>query len=219
MDVVFFVVGGLALVGLIVFVAHKIEKARTEQFQAVTDELGLQFHPQGDPAVQNAFGHFRLFNQGHGRRTKNMICGQTEDVELAIFGYRYTTGSGKHQHTHRQTVISFQSPHLALPDFELRPETMFHKIGQAFGYKDVDFDSHPLFSKRCLLRGPNEAAIRDFFTTELLEFFAAQTGVSVEASDNRLIYYRARKRIKPSEVRPFMEEGFRVYGLFKRPSS
>ena len=217
MEVVLIVAGGIALVGLIVFGVHKFEKARTEQFQAVSDQLGLQFHPQGDPEVQNSIGHLRLFNQGHSRKTKNMICGQTEDIDLAIFGYRYTTGGGKNQQTHQQTVISFLSPHLSLPEFELRPENLFHKIGQAFGYEDVNFDSHPLFSKRYLLRGPNEAAVRDFFTPELIEFFEGQAGVSVEASNNRLIYYRSRKRIKPAEVRSFMEEGFRIYGLLEQP--
>ncbi len=209
----------IAVVGLIIFGVYKYEKARTEQFQAVSDELGLQFHPKGDPAFQSSISHHRLFNQGHSRRTKNMIFGQTEDVELAIFGYRYTTGSGKHQQTHQQTVISFQSPHLALPEFELRPESFFHKIGKVFGYTDVNFDSHPLFSKRCLLRGANEAAIRDLFTPELLAFFEVQEGVSVEASKDGLIYYRASKRIKPTDVRAFMEEGFRVYGILKTPAT
>ena len=148
-----------------------------------------------------------------------MICGQTEDIELAIFGYRYTTGGGKHQHTHQQTVISFQSPHLSLPEFELRPESFLHKIGKVFGFEDVNFDSHPLFSKRYLLRGSDEAAIRDVFTSELLEYFEAQDGVSIEASRNGLIYYRAGKRIKPTDVRPFMEEGFRVYGILKQPEA
>lgn len=210
------IIGGLALAGMIMFVVHKFEKARTERFQAVADELGLKFFPNGDPEVQNAMGHLWLFKQGHSRKTKNMLCGQTEDIDLAIFGYRYTTGSGKHRHTHQQTVISFRSPHLSLPEFELRPENLFHKIGQALGYKDIDFESHPTFSKRYIVRGPIDAAIRDLFTPEILEEFESQNGISIESSNDRLIYYRAGKRIKPEEVRSFMEEGFRIYGLLKQ---
>ena len=205
-----------ALVGVIIFVSHKREQARTQQFRSVADDLGLQFHPQGDPQVHRQIDQLRLFNRGHGRKTRNLLCGKTRDVQVAIFGYRFTTGGGKNQQTHQQTVISFQSPHLALPAFELRPENVFHKIGQAFGYKDIDFDSHPTFSSRHLLRGPDEAAVRDFFTPEVLEFFESRQGISVEAAHHQLIYYRASKRIQPQEVRSFMEEGFRVYGLFKR---
>jgi hypothetical protein len=217
--IILFIGGFFLVVGLFIFAVYKYEKARTEQFQAVSDELGLQFHPKGDPAFQSSISHHRLFNQGHSRRTKNMIFGQTEDIELAIFGYRYTTGSGKHQQTHQQTVISIQSPHLALPEFELRPENFLHKIGKVFGFTDVNFDSHPLFSKRFLLRGSDVAAIRDLFTSELLEYFETQEGVSVEATKDGLIFYRASKRIKPTDVRAFMEEGFRVYGILRQPEA
>jgi carbonic anhydrase len=216
MELALVIIGILAIVGLIIFVAHKFEKARRRQLQAVADQLGLQFHPNGDTAIQNAIGQLRLFNQGHGRQTRNMLSGRTEDVDVAIFGYRYKTGGGKHQHTHQQTVISFQSSHLSLPEFELRPEHMFHKIGQAFGYKDIDVDSHPEFSKRYVLRSQNEGAIRDLFTPEILEFFESQKGVSIEAANDRLIYYRAGKRIKPENVRSLMEEGFRLYVLLKQ---
>lgn len=186
------IMGVLALIGAIIYAAHKYEKARTEAFQAAAEDLGLEFHPTGDPVVQEAIGHLRLFNQGHARRIQNMLSGQTDDIEIAIFGYRFVTGGGKNQQTHNQTVISFQSPNLSLPNFELRPEHLFHKIGQALGYKDIDFDSHPVFSKRFLLRGPDEATIREFFKPELLEFFESHQGVSVEASGDRLIYYRAQ---------------------------
>ena len=216
MELALVIIGILAVVGVIILVAHKFEKARSEKLKAVADQLGLQFHLDGDIAVRNAIGQLRLFNQGHGRKTRNMLSGRTEDVDVAIFGYRYKTGSGKHQHTHQQTVISFQSPHLSLPEFELRPEHVFHKIGQAFGYKDIDIASHPEFSKRYVLRGQNEAAIREMFTPELLEFLESQKGVSIEAPNNQLIYYRAGKRIKPENVRSFMEEGFRVYVLLKQ---
>jgi hypothetical protein len=64
-------------------------------------------------------------------------------------------------------VISFQSSLLSLPEFELRSENMFHKIGKAFGCQDINFESHPEFSKRYLLRGADEEAVRTFFTPEM----------------------------------------------------
>jgi hypothetical protein len=210
------IVGFGALLGGIIYAVRKFEQARTEALQGVADELGLQFYPEGEGTVENEIGHLRLFNQGHSRKMKNMISGQTEDIDVAIFGYRYTTGGGKNQQTHQQTVISFHSPHLSLPEFEIRPENFLHKIGKALGYQDINFDSHPVFSKKYLLRGPDEAAVREFLTPKLLQFFESQQGISVEASRDRLIYYRASKRIKPEQVRSFMAEGFHVYELMKQ---
>ncbi|NND97843.1 MAG: hypothetical protein HKN47_11000 [Pirellulaceae bacterium] len=211
--------GGIALVGGILFAAYKFEQARTEKLKAIADELGLEFFPKGDDSVKNSLGHLQLFNRGHGRRMQNMLSGQSDEIEMAIFGYRYTTGGGKNQQTHQQTVISFQTPALSLPAFELRPEHMFHKIGKVFGYQDINFNSHPVFSKRYLLRGSDEEAIRKLFTADVLAFFESQQGISVEADRDRLIYYRSGKRSKPELLRGFMEEGFRVYGLLQHGSS
>ena len=93
MVVALLIIDVVAVVGAIMFAAHKLEQARREKLKAVAGEMGLEFHPHGDPAVQNAIGQLRLFSKGHSRKTQNMLCGRTEDIELAIFGYRYTTGS------------------------------------------------------------------------------------------------------------------------------
>lgn len=213
------VIVSLTLVAGLIFAVQKHEKERAERIRTIADEMGLQFSADGDSVVSDAIGHLRLFNQGQGRKFSNMISGQADDVEIAMFGYRFTTGGGNQRQTHQQSVICFQSPLLALPDFEIRPESVFHKIGKALGYQDINFDSHPVFSKRFLLRGPEETAIREFFRPDILEFFESRQGVSVEASGDRLIYYRARKRIKPEEVKPFMEEGFQVYALLTSSTS
>ena len=110
----------------------------------------------------------------------------------------------------------FRSLKLNLPDFSLRPENVFHKIGSAFGDKDIDFETHPIFSKSYLLRGDNEAAIRGLFNNELLNFIQSQQKISIEGSGNQIIFYRHRNRIKPEEVESFMEEGFQVLDQFLR---
>ncbi|MGI9519009.1 MAG: hypothetical protein ACR2NP_18295 [Pirellulaceae bacterium] len=209
------IVGIFAVVVGIVMAVHKYEQARSEKLRTIAEEMGLDFYPKGDPSLEQLLSLFRLFQQGHGRKVKNLISGQSDDIDLAIFGYRYNTGGGQHQQTHQQTVISFQSPNLTLPEFELRPEHLFHKIGQAFGSQDIDFDTHPEFSQSYLLRGPDEDAIRELFVPDKLEFFEAREGAFLEANNDRLIYYLAGKRVKPEEIRKFMEEGFEIYGLFK----
>ena len=56
---------------------------------------------------------------------------------------------------------------------------------------------------------------RNDFNEEVLTFFEHQSGLSVEGNGQRLIFYRASKRVKPKEIRSFFKEGFRVVGLFK----
>lgn len=210
----------LAGVAVIVWIANTMEKNRISALEAVAQELGLDFIDKPGKDFAHHIGKTRLFNQGRSRRATNVMQGEANGVAVSIFGYWYTTGHGKRSHTHSQTVICFHSEQMNLPDFELRPEHLFHKIGSAFGYNDIDFASHPTFSKKYLLRGPNEEAIRDLFEPEKLEFFEnlGKPLVSIEAEASRLIFYRAGKRLKPGYIRDFMEEGFRVYGLFRAQS-
>ena len=150
-----------------------------------------------------------------------MFHGVTEHVDVAIFGYEYTVNPGaqhqrQHAHTFRQNVIYFRSPTLNLPQFALRPENLFDKIGDVFGGQDIDFESHPKFSKSYSLRGSDEQKVRETFTDEVLFFFENQTGISTEGGGDQLIFYRAGRRIDPDQVSSFKQEGFRVFELFKQ---
>jgi len=209
------VIGILLLVGIIIYCVRRSEKKRTEQFQQVAQDLGLPFFPKGDDSLLERLDHFHLFSQGHSRKIKNMLHGETDDVELAIFGYRYIVGGGKHTHMYNQSVIYFRSPTLNLPQFAVRPEGLFHKVGGAFGYQDIDFETHPQFSRTYLLRGDDELAVRELFSEELLTFFESQQKISVEGGGDQLVFYRGGKRMKPDEVQQFMQEGYRVFALFR----
>jgi len=181
----------------------------------VADELGLPFFPTGDKSLIDHLSGFHLFSQGRSKKIVNMIHGDTDAMDLAIFDYRYTVGSGQHSSTHSQTVICFQSDELNLPEFSMRPEGFFHKIGGMFGYKDIDFESHATFSKAYLLRGPDEAAIRELFREEMLSHFETQKRLCVEGAGNTLVFYRAGRRVKPDEIHSLMEQGFQVLALFQ----
>lgn len=211
----FLVVGLILLivVGAIVG-AYVYEKQRREALQKLADELGLPFYAKGDPTLVTQLGMFNLFSQGRARKITNMLHGDTEDVRLGIFDYQFTTGSGKNSTTHKQTVVYFNSPNLNLPQFAMRPQSLFHKIGKMFGYQDIDFDTHPVFSQNFILQGSSEAAVRAFFKPELLTFLEQKTGISLEGQGTHLVFYRHHHRTKPEQMRDLMAEGFEVFKRF-----
>lgn len=212
----FILFGGVALLIIVAIVwSIRVEKQRTEDLKGLADELGLPFHPKGDQSLVSALSSLHLFSQGRARKTKNMIHGDTDEVELGIFDYQFTTGSGKNSHTYRQTVVCFRSSQLKLPHFEMRPQHFFHAIGKVFGYQDIDFDTHPVFSKNFVLRGSDEEAVRRLFTTDVLSYLEGKTGISVEAQGEFLVFYRGSKRAKAAEIRALMEEGFDLFGYFR----
>jgi hypothetical protein len=212
---ILFVAGMLAVVGTIAYVSYRAEKKRTEELKQVAADLGFDFAPEGDAVFLQRLSNFHLFAQGHSKKLWNLLRGTSDNLEVAVFDYRYVTGGGKHSHTWKHSVICFQFEGRGVPAFALRPENVFHKIGSWLGYQDIDFDSHPVFSKSYLLRGEDEDAIRKLFTTAVLEYYESQPGLSAEGSGNTLLHYRHAARVEPNAIRSFMEDGFRVLALYR----
>ena len=202
----------LAIGGAVWFSMHATKKRRESMMRAA-ESMGLTFYPDGDPSLLSRLSTFKLFNQGRARKMKNLIQGDSGEVNIAIFDYQYTTGSGKNSSTHSQSVVALQSSQLVCPDFTMRPENMFDKIGSALGFQDIDFESHPLFSKSFVLQSSDETAIRQYLTPSLLEFFQTKLGISVEAQSGTMFFYRSGRRIKPEQIKDNLTQAYEVFGV------
>jgi hypothetical protein len=211
--IIVLVFAAILFVGVAIYWAYVADKKRTEAFADKAADLGLTFMPAGGEALLSRFGGFKLFSTGRARKLKNVIEGDAGDVAITIFDYQYTTGSGKHQQTHNQTVVSLRSALLACPDFRMRPEGFFDKVGSAMGFQDIDFDSHPEFSKLFVLQGSNEEAIRNYFKPTLLEFFETKKGISLEAHRDTMFFYTARTRAKADQIKDLLSDAYEVYGV------
>jgi hypothetical protein len=203
-------------VGAALYFSHHLQKKRAEQLARIAAELRLAFTPEGDETAMAEHAGLHLFAQGHRKKIRNLMRGSVRDSSVAAFDYQYTVGAGKNQHTWTQTVVSLHPQGRNLPAFSMRPEHVFHKLGSMMGYQDIDFESNPVFSKKYLLRGPDEAAVRNAFTMRVLMFFEAEDGLCVEADGRTLIVYRHAKRIKPEALREFIDKGLRIGALFQR---
>jgi hypothetical protein len=216
MAIFLIVVAVVALVGTIIFVAHQFEKQRAEALQAAANDMRFTFSRKAEPDLLDRLKHFHLFSQGHSKKIRYVLRGDAGDLAVSVFEYSYRTGGGQHSHHWSQTVILFESDEMRLPQFTLRPEHVFHKIGQVFGYQDIDFDSHPEFSKRYLLKGENEESVRWLFGDDALSFYESDRKLSTEAAGRQLIHYRSDKRVKPEQIQEFITQGVRVLTLFRK---
>lgn len=211
----FLIFGGIAaLIAVIIVAVRYYERKRREALEKLARLLDYSFSAKGSDSLLASVNQFHLFTQGHRRRITNVLTGRSDDTLVTIMDYRYTTGGGKNSHTWVQTVILYQCSRLHLPVFTLRPENLFHKIGNAFGYQDIDFDSNPTFSRQYLLRGTEEQAIRNLFSDACLLYYEQHKGLCTEGTGDKLAFYRSSKRVPPPKLRSFIEEGSAVFRLF-----
>ncbi len=213
-DMIPFLIFGVVITLVIggVIWSHFAEKKRREQLAEAATEMGLSFFPDGNSDLLMQLQSFKLFNRGRAKKMRNLIQGDSGEVKIAIFDYQFTTGSGKNSHTHRMSLAVLQSNQLKCPDFTMRPEGMFDKIGSAMGYQDIDFETHPEYSKLFVLQSSDEDAVRNFFKPSLLEFFEAKKGVSVEAQPGMMFFQRPGRRVKAEQLKDLLGEAYEVFG-------
>ena len=205
--------GSLALAGGIFYATARARKARMEAMRIVATTMGFTFDEQAPP---ESLGAFPLMEHGRGRQGRNVLGGTLAGRKATICDYRYVVQSGKSSHEVRQTVVIFSEPPSGLPDFELRPEHIMHKLAAVFGYQDIDFDSSEEFSKQYLLRGQDEEAIRRTFNASVLMLLSSEPGWSVQASAGRLMLFRSAKVTEASQIPVFAADALRIAGAFSR---
>ncbi len=193
----------ICLVGYSIYAATVLEKKHQTAMAKFAKRHGLHFSAgsRGDTCQLVFKGE--LGNRGRSQQIAHVMEGDFRGHKICLFDFKYVTGSGKRRSTHRQTVLITPAP-AGLPSFQLRPENVFHKIGKAFGYQDIDFSSHPTFSKRYLLRGNDEKAIRQAFTSPVMSRLEQVKCLCMESTHNQLIIWHDDRRQKITNLENFI---------------
>ena len=213
---IIFAVVFLSIALIALFYNRKKERERTEAMRAVANFLRWNFVEVAPWNMIANLDSFALFSQGHSKQIKNFIYGEANGVKASMFDYIYVVGSGRNRTTHFQTVTYLEPANLRAPYFSLRPEGFFTKLLTAFGYQDIDFGQRPEFSKRYLLRGQDEMAIRQAFNDQLLSFFETYQGTSVDAGNNQLFVFRANYRCQPQDAQNQLALALNILNLLPR---
>jgi hypothetical protein len=203
---------------LIFAISAYVRNERTKAVKRIAAQLDWEFCGHGKENLPTLAWNFDLFSKGRARQVRNLLRTQQEDASIFIFDYQYTTGGGKNSRTYYQTVVLFASDTLTLPRFFLIPENFLHKIGNIFGYHDIDFSDSPQFSEQYLLRGDFESRIRQLFNYRVISFYEEKLGrrrVSTEGINTLLAYYYAEWSQPPETWPAFLQEALTAYRLFK----
>lgn len=192
----------IAFIGAIAYVAWLMEKKRTEAMTAWAQSHGYVFEGPA-PQLLAELSDFKLFNQGRSRAAKNLMRVSKEVGAVRVCDYQYTTGSGKHSHTHRQTVCVMTTPGRGAPHFFVRRQNrLFDALGKLFGGQDINFDDDEAFSKAFVLQTSGvEAQVRHFISPRLREALTrlADKNVVLEVAGETMVFHLAR-RLKPEEI-------------------
>ena len=209
----FLAVGGaVGLIGGIVYLAWWMEKKRTEAMTAWAQAHGYVFEGPAQPLIDE-LSAFKLFNQGRARTAKNLMRGSKEPGAVRICDYQFTTGSGKHQQVHQQTICVLKTPGRMAPHFFIRRQrSLFDALGKVFGGQDINFDDDPVFSKAYVLQtSGDEQQLRGFMSVGLRETLSRMVdrNLMMEVVGDTLILHQGR-RLKPDQLEALVADAVNI---------
>ena len=197
------------------FINRKLEQQRTTDLKRIAGNIGLNFQEKGSRLLIPRYNEFNLFTAGYDRKIINQLYGDTRGGEPVIFGYKYTTGHGKHSNTVTLTAAYINSSQ-QLPLFEVFPEGFTNKLGKLFGQRDIDFTHRPVFSRRFILRGPDNAGdIPRLFSETVTAYFEKNPDLCVQSNGHGLLIHLNGKRIEPSRIMDFYQQIKTLQQLFE----
>jgi carbonic anhydrase len=204
--------GGVLIAAVIA--VQRTEKARTAAVEAAAARLGWTYRGAASLKSIADLDRFELFTQGRRRKLSNLMTSPGGDPRSLLFDYSYTTGGGNAQSRHHQTVFYAVSDALQLPTFSLRPQRFIHGIAKMFGYQDIDLHGRPQFSEMFVLRGEDEAAVREVFGAAVADFFEGRASACAAGVGHELLYWRREKRLSGDEIESFVNDGLELVERF-----
>ena len=102
--------------------------------------------------------------------------------------------------------LSFGIPLFVL-EKEDRLDRTFDRLRKMAGYVDIDFELFPGFSDKFLLEGPDEQAVRDFFTPEIIRFLEGQRIYHIESNGEALLIFRRLRNAQAREISEMLAFG------------
>jgi hypothetical protein len=138
---------------------------------------------------------------------------------LADVTVRYTMRSNDQDRHYEatQTVAQYDSPNHRFPGFALQPSgKMMDMLVRMSGIEDIDFASHPAFSKSYVLMGASTPAIRRLFEhAPLLDLLGRRTGLSIHSQLSGLVIHRWELRCDAAQRKAFAAEAAILFKLFE----
>ena len=228
------------VVGSIIWSVIKGRK-RAKEMREAGASLNLREASKSDKqALEDHIDQSRLFSDGSSW-PKTVLVGDVNGVQVTLADYNFSTPVTKRKT--KTTLLTIQTNSLSLPPFTLMPSGwLIDSLSSLVGYRDINFDSHPQFSKQYLLRAfdeddlgnefslyeePSSSAlkesktdqpiVRDLFTNELLDLLETNSGVSLEGRGDQFILRRfTSQRVPANELTAFVELGVKILSLLSK---
>lgn len=203
----------LGMVGLVVWLAYRARKQRSEAARAFARARGWTY-TANVPALTRRW-RSAPFGRGHSLSARDVLTGTFEGRHIVSYEYQYTTGSGKNRSTWTYHVVALSLP-VPLPWLQLSPDGAGAAIARFFGGQDIAFESQA-FNDAWRVKGPPGQFPYDFIHPRMMRRLMANDAVgrsiTVEGAD---IYLAVSGRQVLEAIDVYVNLLYGIYDLIPR---
>ena len=222
-DLVFYAIiaGSIGFAVIFIIVSRRSRKG----FLDAAHALGYLSAPRFAYDIHRAIEKFRVFQKRGILNPGPVAQKKGHEFNLSVFN---ASMHWMGRDSHRVTIAHVRLHGSNLPDFVVRTISFAGILSGDDLPKRITFEGHPEFSKRLVLEGENESAIRAFFTPQMIGFFDEKRKVwmrsglnwgplyfgaaapYLEARGNEFIFFFESKKIAPKKLAKFLDETVEV---------
>jgi MFS superfamily sulfate permease-like transporter len=190
---------------------------RQYRLKNLANEMDYRFNHEVDWNT-SYLKQFHFFEIRPIERKSNSLIGQFDDTDVSwqISDVTFNEGDAFSAETFNTTLIVLKL-NKKIPVFTMEKEGLFEKIFDRVmaltGYKDIDFEMYPDFSRKFLITGKNESEIRSFFSKELVGFFEKNQIYHVESNGEAIIIFDKIKLARTDETISLIDYSRRLVQL------
>ena len=177
---------------------------RQGRLKNLAAEKDYVFKPEVDWNT-NYLKQFHFFEIRPIERKSNCLRGKFEEKSISweISDVTFNEGEAFSAETFNTTLIVLKL-NKEIPVFTMEKEGLFEKIFDRVmaltGFKDIDFEMYPDFSRKFLITGKNESEIREFFSNELVNFLEKNHIYHIESNGEAIIIFDKIKLARTDET-------------------
>jgi hypothetical protein len=198
------IVGAIALIVVFVVLGYISARKRREAMAALGARLGLRFDPNKNYELAQRYRFLTKLRSGSNRYAFNILAGNYQGHDVTAFDYHYETHStdskGRHRTHHHYFSFFILHSSASFPELVIGREGFFSKIAQAFGYDDIDFESHE-FSRKFCVRSQDKKFAYDVCNARMIEYLLSNTDLTIEIERDALTVSFSR-RLAPEHIEP-----------------
>lgn len=161
---------------------------RQRELHLYASRSSLRFSPKGSESIADEIK--RLTGYSGRWWLENEMQGRVDAIRMTV-GDLYHCSTGENSKTTVRTVAHFRGGDLYFPHFTLQREgKLVTFVGDLAGVRDIDFSSHPEFSRLYHLSSDQPETTQQLFTDECLQYFAADHGWQIRAERDQMMMTR-----------------------------